>query len=597
MTALALIPILLALGGAIDYARIMALRTRFQQATDSAALAALASLNDDPALKQKLSSLASNISIFEESSKMQPAVDYQAVARNYIEQNFNSDKSFTVTTTTTANWANGTMTVNSKTSAPTFLLGLAGLDRIDLSANATAAVGAGGEAQEIAIAFDTTFSMNFKGRKEAAIAAAKDFIHKVMNYPSGMPNPNVRVALVPFNDYVNVGSRVFYTSFQQGMRFGLGLSWLTSTDDIVQKFPEVCWEAKTTTNSIEKTICTPYTGTCTSNNCSPVPATCWADGESYECTSQKCEPVSYACTQQSCKGTGQFDTTTTTTPAGCTPAYEIRTKWTGCVGSRDNVSDEIDLADANNKVSAVFSVGCPQIPIIFLSQNINIQLPSYNEEGAIIPTNWISTSGENGLIKALDKMTFEGTTYIAPGLLWAWRVVSPETPFAGWYDTGKDQVDMTDVDTSNFWDQITVCGQKFAPGSFANRFATKGFVSLYNIGSTNIPGCPYKYVKKSIVLMTDGLSTKSASYDDMGRHEKTDRAAANAKLANICKNIKAAGIKVYTISFMVNDSDTLATLTGCASDASTYFDAGNTASLANAFQTIGNNFTRLRLIK
>ena len=97
--------------------------------------------------------------------------------------------------------------------------------------------------------------------------------------------------------------------------------------------------------------------------------------------------------------------------------------------------------------------------------------------------------------------------------------------------------------------------------------------------------------------MTDGYSTKSASYDSDGRHEKTDRSAANAKLKNVCDNIKAKGIGIFTIAFMVKDGETQATLSNCAGGDSHYFDAGNVGALADAFQAIGSNLTRLRLIQ
>ena len=44
LTAFALIPLLLATGGAIDFGRIMVMRSELQQAVDSAALAAMAAV-------------------------------------------------------------------------------------------------------------------------------------------------------------------------------------------------------------------------------------------------------------------------------------------------------------------------------------------------------------------------------------------------------------------------------------------------------------------------------------------------------------------------------------------------------------------------
>lgn len=508
LTALALIPMLLATGGAIDFGRIMVMRSELQQAVDSAALAAMAAAAND----------ASGWDTIHSSSiaKRKDDTLLSTVAQNYIEQNFNKSQDLSVTTTTTPDWVKGTMTVAAKTSVPTFLLGLAGIYSIDIGATAT--VGPAGKLREIAIVFDTTFSMNFQGRKQAAIQAAKDFIHKVMNNPDGSPNPYVRVALVPFNNYVNVGDKIFWSQTK------IGVSWLTSTDDIIKKTEKSCHDASQ--REIQK--------------CTTVSKTCALDGESYDCTSQQCE------------GTGQYEEV----KAGCTGLTTTTISWKGCVGSRDNSSDEKDLADENNKVPAVFSVACPATRILYLNGNGNIYYKTENFY------EWNSNAEQN-LYTALDSLTFDQTTYIAPGLLWGWRVLSPEKPVAGWTGT-----DVTKSDTAG----------------------------LKKYGSER-PGWPYGQADKYIVLMTDGYSTKSASYDAEGRHEKTDRVAANAKLKTVCENIKAKGIKIFTIAFMIKDGETQATLTNCASDDANYFEAGNAHALADAFQAIGSNLTRLRLVK
>ena len=336
LTAFALIPMLLATGGAIDFGRIMVMRSELQQAVDSAALAAMAAAAQESGEGWK-SVVQSEIST---QARRIDDTRLSTVAQNYIEQNFNKSQGLSVTTTTTPDWVMGTMTVAAKTSVPTFLLGLAGIYSIEIGATATAAVGPAGKLREIAIVFDTTFSMNFQGRKQAAIQAAKDFIHKVMNNPDGSPNPYVRLALVPFNNYVNVGNKIFWSQTK------IGVSWLTSTDDIIKKTEKSCHDASQ--REIQK--------------CTTVSKTCALDGESYDCTSQQCE------------GTGQYEEV----KAGCTGPTTTTISWKGCVGSRDNSSDEKDLADENNKVSAVFSVACPETRIHYLSGNYNIYYKTEN---------------------------------------------------------------------------------------------------------------------------------------------------------------------------------------------------------------------------
>jgi hypothetical protein len=582
MTALALIPILLTIGGAIDYARIMALRTRLQQATDSAALAALASTQGGKITHDKTSTIGGVTYGSGYVSKVGNASNFKDVAENYIQQNFNPDKIHQVTTNAVFDLENGSLELDVTTPVSTYLLGLAGVDKINLSASATAAVGSGGKPQEIAIAFDTTWSMNVNGRKEAALAAAKDFLSIVMNYPNGFPNPNVKVAIVPFNDYVNVGSKTTWLSLP------IGLSWLTSTDDIVASYPEACTGPKTESKEIMS--CTNVPATCQKNVCTSFPTTCTKDGATFACTGNSCVKEDFACTKSECVGTGNFNTITT--PRTCKPAYNVTTPWKGCVGSRNNTSDAIDIADENNKVSAVFSVACPNTPISLLSAN---SFKTFKDGDNLAYTS--NNKSEVDLKTRLNGIVFDGSTYIAPGLLWAWRVLSPEKPVAGWYESSSEWMSKSDYEKyANDGIPITRCGQSVNYDSLWNKLNTWGAQSVPFM-DVNSPGCPYGSVDKSIVLMTDGFNTKSASYDSMGRHEKTDRAASNAKLTQICSNIKAKGIKIYTISFMITDTDTLNLLKGCASGPTYYYDAGDSAQLAKAFQDIGNSQTRLRLFK
>ena len=518
ITALALIPLLLATGGAIDFGRITVMRSELQQAVDSAALAAMAAVAQTGAAGWNINGA---------TATRKDDTTPSSVAQNYIEQNFSKNRNLSISTTITPDWVKGTMTVTAKTTVPTFLLGLAGIYSIDIDATATAAAGAGGKLREIAIVFDTTYSMTFEGRAASAAKAATTFIHKVMNNLDGSPNPYVRVALVPFDQYVNVGSKSFWTATD------IGLTWLTETDDY--SVQGECWKAY----QKAKLKCTFYD------------VQCEKDGIKYTCNTQKCDP------------TGEY----TDIPAGCPDPQLIQ--WHGCVGSRDKISDEVDRADANNKVSAMLAVYCPTTAIQYLTSNMN----SITKAGprGLVEYTW-DKEPENRLINIIKNFEFRGgETYIAQGLLWGWRAISPEKPVAGW------------------------------DGPDPNLAKTSGIKQT----STLYPGWPYGLTEKIIILMTHGQNTKAASYDNGGHygaggyHTKPDPNAteANAKLKNVCNNIKAQGIKIFTIAYVIKDGETKSTLKDCASSASDYFDADKVDDLAGVYRSIGENLTHLRLIK
>ena len=97
---------------------------------------------------------------------------------------------------------------------------------------------------------------------------------------------------------------------------------------------------------------------------------------------------------------------------------------------------------------------------------------------------------------------------------------------------------------------------------------------------------------KSIVLMTDGDNTLSATYP---RHDGNDSATANAKTAELCDNIKAQGISVYTVGFKVTKPSSVALLSACASSPSQAYAAANDAALTAAFDAIASTLTQVRV--
>jgi Mg-chelatase subunit ChlD len=138
---------------------------------------------------------------------------------------------------------------------------------------------------------------------------------------------------------------------------------------------------------------------------------------------------------------------------------------------------------------------------------------------------------------AISALSAGGETYIAPGLQWAWRLLSPNGPFSD--------------------------------------------------------GAAYGSAKKIIVLMTDGANTHSAQYPD---HEGSDVTAANTKLTRVCANAKAAGITLYTIAFQVTDTTIQNVLSQCATGVPYYYNAQTTADLTAAYASIAGQVTKLRLV-
>jgi hypothetical protein len=99
---------------------------------------------------------------------------------------------------------------------------------------------------------------------------------------------------------------------------------------------------------------------------------------------------------------------------------------------------------------------------------------------------------------------------------------------------------------------------------------------------------------KAVVLLTDGEQT-TEGYGPPGYYGTLSVAQANANLATLCTTMKAAGIRVVTVSFDLADGAYAAAeqrLKDCASGPQYYFNTDTNAQLAAAFGTIRNQLAR-----
>jgi Flp pilus assembly protein TadG len=243
----------------------------------------------------------------------------------------------------------------------------------------------------------------------------------------------------------------------------------------------------TTTNS-----CTTSRPVLSKSNCTTVSKTGYNDGIPYSYTQEQCKTVVYG------------DPVTTCAPK--TNTYS----WSGCVDSRKSPSDLLDSADPKYVGLLNTSCGSPITPL----------------------TNDYTTLG-----KAVDAMKANNETYIAPGILWGWSLLSPTVPF----DQGAPMDDKT---------------------------------------------------RKIMVVMTDGANTKSPTYP---YHNGNDARLADKKMKSVCDNARDAGVTTYTVAVGVTESAALAALASCASDASKALSVDDSAELEEIFGGIATQILTARL--
>jgi Mg-chelatase subunit ChlD len=153
------------------------------------------------------------------------------------------------------------------------------------------------------------------------------------------------------------------------------------------------------------------------------------------------------------------------------------------------------------------------------------------------------TDKKSVLDNQIDAMYPAGETYIPAGLLWGWNMLDASEPFG----IAKSAAAM-----------------KKARGS------------------------------KALILMTDGESTRSATYP---WHWGSDEAQAEKKTSALCENIKGSGISVYTVSLKVTKQTAIDLLANCASSPAQAFNAEDNTALVSSFKQIAGSLAAVHITK
>lgn len=385
--------------------------------------------------------------------------------KTYVQTNFDARYSVSSGITTTVDSSVGQIGTKVTTTISTTFMKMLGITTMSLEAKAAATYG--GSSLEVALAMDVTGSMD-GAKLAAAKTAAKNLATTLFTVPgTSQTNSKVKIGLVPFARYVNIG-----TSYR-------GQSWLSVPNDSSTTSTQ-CWQED-------------VGGYCAATKL--VSTTCYNDGTPYTCSWNECT-----------------NWVSGTIKNVCAPVTTT-SSWYGCVGSRNYPADLQADASASSPIPGIMDASCNS-PLLRL------------------------TKDQSAVNAAIDGLSAWDETYIAPGMLWAWRVLSSKAPFA---DGSSDTVK----------------------------------------------------TRKAIILMTDGFNTVSASYP---AHWGSDTADSNSVLAKTCANAKAEGIAIYTVAFQVSDPTIKSILTTCATKAGNFYDSADTSQLLDAFKQIAAQLSARRLV-
>ena len=198
--------------------------------------------------------------------------------------------------------------------------------------------------------------------------------------------------------------------------------------------------------------------------------------------------------------------------------------------------DSAPIADGNNNGTVVGpNVGCTSAPLLPL------------------------TDAESGILATIDGLSAKGATDLHAGVMWGWRALSPDLPFAegrpaGTGNNRKIMIIMSDGENSyEPYDNFN----KSAYGAF-------GYVAEGHLGTTSSD--------RSTVL-----------------------AKLNERTLEACTNARAeGGVEIYTVAFRISDPATLDLLKACADTPAMALATDSNEGLVTAFRDIATDVAMVR---
>lgn len=297
--AVLLVPLIMIVGMAVDYGRVVYARTALQAVVDSTTLAVTSPKYTDQDSVEAAAERIFNAQLREK---------YGLELPTQLSVELGDDGK--------------SVTVKANSSVKSTLLAAVGYPYTSIGARAKGMRGLDNSV-EVALVLDTTNSMNVSGK----LATLKTSANLMVDILTADGLDKVKFAVVPFANYVNVGMS------------NRGAPWLSNSNDYsTTNTTTSC----TTPNTTCQTWVTQPKQTCVNVNCVPKQTCTTNDGVQTCKTTQQC--------QQQCTvtGTQQVCSVWNKGPQVCTPKTTTTNYyWSGCVQSRPAPNH---LIDSNNGV-------------------------------------------------------------------------------------------------------------------------------------------------------------------------------------------------------------------------------------------------------
>lgn len=175
------------------------------------------------------------------------------------------------------------------------------------------------------------------------------------------------------------------------------------------------------------------------------------------------------------------------------------------------------------------------------------------------------TNTKSEIVNAINDMAADGHTNIHQGVIWGWRVLSPQEPFTGGREIPKGEY--RDEDHKRILIVMT---------DGANTYQSQSSFNLTRINAY-------------------GYGTEERLGPGVDRYNEIE-SKMDQRTALACSNAKSQGeVDIFTIAFQITDTATINMMRNCASRADMAYTASSNAALKEAFERIAEEITKLRL--
>lgn len=594
MFGIALVPMTIAAGVGLDYARSSLVKSQMSDALDAAALAVASAkgLNHDTAEK---------------------------LAQQYFAANYKGDGTPVVSVAANDYDSNGSFKVTAAYSVPTMLLQMIGQPSVNVTTSTTVVWGQ--SRLWVSLVLDNSGSMangDTSGSKMDALKNASNQLLNVLKAAASNAG-DVKAAIIPFDRTVNVGtshvndSWIDWTDWEApppnvtiassvGPGSNCPFTYVNGWGQIVQMSPYGYYCTTDASNSASVVKNVPSTGlicpgvdsgTYNTDHRARYYNGCWdsVPDQTKTVTQKTTTPIT---TKQSCTQTGSGPISCTNMSgypsSGSSTTTSTTTYSSGYSGDSTNTTSSTDTGTTSDGSKSCSGNGSNKVCTWTrtISQTKTDTTVTKTAYGSSYTHTWRvnAHSTWGGCIMDRDKASDYDI-----------KNTNPTNAGAGFPAANPDNcLPATVTPLSYDWTSLSNQINNMSPNASTNQAigVAHGWMALTNSVPYS-PGSLPTNTARYIIILSDGQNTQDRWWGNGSTEGTTEDGYIDAREKAACDNAKADGVVIYSIFLNVGGGGQSAPLSYCASDTSKYYTLTTTTAVVTTFNQIAQQITATRI--